>query len=560
MSQPTLQASSASPLLSPARRQAILEVALIFLLYFLFAGGEPPGVNESHYLCKAKHYWNPAWCRHDLFLNSADAHAAFYWSLGWITQFASLTASAWIGRICVWLLQAWAWRRLSWSLVPRPWRALLTAAVYLALLKRGHMAGEWVVGDVEAKGIAYVFVFLGLEALIRQRWQWVFPLLGAGAAFHVLVGGWAVVAAGIAWLVLRLGRYSGEALPSPRSLLPSLAAGFVLSLPGLLPGLLLDRGTPPDVVAAGTVAYVYPRLSHHLVVHRFPPEYLVRHGALMLLAGALAWGTWRQPSLRRLYAFTLGAVLVAGVGVAIDQALIYQEPSLSARLLRYYWYRLSDATVPLAVAMCLGWLTIDSESQRAAPTHPPPAWKPWLLIALMTVGTANIVELYARRRVQGVPESALALDLRHGDAVLSVAQRHRDWTACCEWIAAHTDPDATFLTPRGQQTFKWYAGRSEVVSWKDAPQDAASLVAWLRRYEDVHPHPSGEPIMFGPEIDPALPESERYKKLGEKYHARYVLIDRAVTSSPAGLLRVYPQGGHFNPSFAVYQLPMPTDD
>jgi hypothetical protein len=96
------------------------------------------------------------------------------------------------------------------------------------------MAGEWVVGDVEAKGIAYVFVFLGLEALLRQRHGWVFPLMGAAAAFHVIVGGWAVVAAGIAWLVLwKSDRRNSVA--SLSSLPPSVMLGFVLSLPGLLP-------------------------------------------------------------------------------------------------------------------------------------------------------------------------------------------------------------------------------------------------------------------------------------------------------------------------------------
>jgi hypothetical protein len=159
-----------------------------------------------------------------------------------------------------------------------------------------------------------------------------------------------------------------------------------------------------------------------------------------------------------------------------------------------------------------------------------------------------------RRATLGVPESELSLALRGDDAILSVAQRHHDWTACCQWINTHTDPNATFLTPRGQQTFKWYAQRSEVVTWKDAPQDAASLVAWLRRYEDVHPHPSGEPIMFGPEISPALPLAKRLQKLGEKYHARFVVIDRFAGPPPQGLRQVYPLGDDFNPSFAVYQI------
>ena len=53
----------------------------------------------------------------------------------------------------------------------------------------------------ESKVIAYVFLFLGLAMLARNRWCWVWPMLGIASGFHVLVGGWAVVAASLSWLV-----------------------------------------------------------------------------------------------------------------------------------------------------------------------------------------------------------------------------------------------------------------------------------------------------------------------------------------------------------------------
>ena len=51
-----------------------VEVALIFLVFFIHAGWPAPDVNEPHYLGKAKHYWDAAWCPADFFLNTADAH------------------------------------------------------------------------------------------------------------------------------------------------------------------------------------------------------------------------------------------------------------------------------------------------------------------------------------------------------------------------------------------------------------------------------------------------------------------------------------------------------
>jgi len=182
-------------------RLAAFEVFWIFLIFFLFAGTLPPDVGESHYLVKAKHYCQPSWCAGDLFLESRDAHAAFYWTFGWVTKIASLSATAWIGRAVTWLLLAWSWQRLSWAIVPKPLLSLLTAGLMLLLMRHFHLAGEWVVGGVEAKGFAYVLVFLSLEAIARDRWRTALILAGAAGAFHVLVGGWTVLAIGFAWLV-----------------------------------------------------------------------------------------------------------------------------------------------------------------------------------------------------------------------------------------------------------------------------------------------------------------------------------------------------------------------
>ena len=56
----------------------------------MFAGQIPPDVNESHYLPKAKHFWDPTWCAGDLFLGSSFSHWLFYVTTGWLTRFLSL--------------------------------------------------------------------------------------------------------------------------------------------------------------------------------------------------------------------------------------------------------------------------------------------------------------------------------------------------------------------------------------------------------------------------------------------------------------------------------------
>ncbi len=119
------------PLFAIRRRQAIAEVGLIFLIFFIQGAWPVPGVNETHYLTKAKHYWNPSWCPGDLFLDSLDAHQVFYWTCGWLTSLAQPDSHRLVRPAGDLALLACAWRRLSFVLVPRPLFAVLSAALFV---------------------------------------------------------------------------------------------------------------------------------------------------------------------------------------------------------------------------------------------------------------------------------------------------------------------------------------------------------------------------------------------------------------------------------------------
>jgi hypothetical protein len=169
---------------------------------------------------------------------------------------------------------------------------------------------------------------------------------------------------------------------------------------------------------------------------------------------------------------------------------------------------------------------------------------------LVVAATWNIVDVRLTRAGQVVPESELRLNLGK-DAIVSLTQRHQDWVACCRWIEQNTEQDATFLTPRTQQTFLWYAQRAEVVNWKNCPQDARGVVQWLKRYEYVYPDPTGLKIMYGPEADLALPDEERLQlaESTSQLHDRPLRCDCAADAP-----RVYPVGDNLNVSYAVYRV------
>ena len=552
-------------------RLAVFEVVWLVLIFFLFAGSPPPDVGESHYLVKAKHYWQPEWCAGDLFLESLDAHGTFYWTFGWVTRFFSLTATAWIGRVLIWSLLAWSWRRLSWAVVPRPLFSLLSAGLMLLFLRNFHLAGEWVVGGVEAKGFAYVLVFLALEAIVRGRWRGAILFAGAAAAFHVLVGGWTVIAIGFAWIC------AGKERPSLISLIPAALGGLALSLPGLAPSLALTWAVPPETAAEAARIYAFDRLSHHLVFHEFPPWHMVRYALLLAAWLALVWWVRKENDLRRLQWVVAGAVLIGVLGVLLDQMYVmnshmeghsvqkYQQ--LAASKLRYYWFRMSDSLVPIGVALaiCAGISRLITRRPKAAN---------WLLVAATLAAGLNLADVCYWRARLPLPGAILqprpTVDARRqwwGSVLFErpaakdvnanrlapevpVAEWFQHWRSVCRWIEASTPRDARFLTPPHQQTFKWYAGRAEVVNWKDVPQDARGLIAWRTIMDEVYPRDS-EHRRHGL----AAFTDEELIALAHKYNARFIVIDRTRANRPILLQRVYPLAREDNPVFDVYVVP-----
>lgn len=355
----------------------------MFGVFFAYGAWPIPDVNEQYYVGKAIHFWNPEWLAADPFLNSPDSHWLFYAAFGTLSFFFSQNALVWAGRILIWALTACAWVRLSRALIPRRWVAPLTAAAFAFYLESFHMAGEWIFGGVEGKGFAFPFVFWGLACFVEGKYNRAWILYGIGAAFHVLVGGWAVVASLGAWAVaahfdfnatLRNGGENGEKsakLPLgarfKRRLrgfgaafwktLPGLLVGGAISLIGVIPALKLDAGATADVLARSREIYVFERLAHHLVASSLPWTFLLRFSLLTAAFGAAVVGTaalvWRS---RRLEA----AESVENKDVKQDGSANPASEEAARRFLR------ATAFVGVAISIACVGLLIDFGSKRVA--------------------------------------------------------------------------------------------------------------------------------------------------------------------------------------------------
>ncbi len=228
----------------------------------------------------------------------------------------------------------------------------------------------------------------------------------------------------------------------------------------------------------------------------------------------------------------------AGQQAAATQAATEQGgliTDMSVRLLRFYWFRLSDFAVPaalsLSVTVILAHWIFQTGSTRGNRIGA-------FSIAFLILGAAGL--MIFDRNVDMRPRADQRSLPSYPDDKRRTGDTFRNWKRVCEWVAENTPPDAVFITPAKRQTFKWYAGRTEVVCWKDIPQDASSILNWRDRPDDLY-FPQQR-------FDAGLLScnDEQLSTLAGRYCADFLLlpqrqVDQAMP--PASFEQVYPDPG-----------------
>ncbi len=539
-------------------RPWIFASLVLFCIFVIVASGITPGVNESHYLTKAKHFWNPTFGAGDLFLESKDAHWFFFLIFGWLANVFSLSVAAYLGRVICWVCLAVAWSYLCKALFLKPWLATLSGAFFVATLHLGHLSGEWIVGGFEAKCIAYACIFVALAHVASGRWTAAWPWLGFSCAFHVVTGGWVTLTVLAAFAFRK--SYATERESISQQIVP-LALGGLLSLLGLVPALLLNRSSDAETSKLGAMIYVYDRLPHHLLASHFALYRWQSFGVLLTASmfcfviffrrvRSLKFANAEQTSLqqtqihaqidglRRLWIVVYGAFLLAVFGLLIDRWLSATRPELAAALLRYYWFRWNDAAWPIILSLTLA-VFIEIFPRKSVE---------WFaaFTAMMAVSVSFIVWSFNQQMIQRFPDADRQSLLLRTETEFLKDRTYRDWRAVCRWIQESTPRDALWLTPRYQQTFKWYAGRPEFVCWKDAPQDAAGLVAWRARLREAYTYSETGALIETP--------SKTLLQLSQKYRIKYLLVDRRIQRTPPLLPIVYPMDDDANDTYMVFEF------
>ena len=523
-----------------------IEMLLLASFFFLVVGGPPPDVNEAHYLTKAKHYWDSSFAPRDFFLNSADAHLTFYWTVGWLTKFCSLTTTAWVARWISWLFLAAGLISVSRAIGQARGLGTISGVLFYVLQSNLHLAGEWVVGGVEAKGFAFAFCFFAFSFVLRKNWKFVWVSLGLAVAFHVLVGG---------WITLLVVAYRGWEILRNRSVMKSevlaCGIGLCIGLIGFVPVWGLAAAADPTVVSRANYISVHVRLSHHLLFSSFQVDRYFKFWSLCVVSLLVWWRAGPNVSnqLLVLLHFAVLSLVLCAIGILLDYGLSAESP-LQHSLLRFYWFRTADVLVPFAAAF--GTVAIGTVLGKRNGGMAKALIILTTLIVIWPVWDFQHSRYWdprPRGNIMALPHAKLSEPYRQRGVTIRI-ERH--FLACCQWIRLHTPGDAVIITPVRQQTFKWNALRGEVVTRKDMPQDAAGLVKWYERQEALYPIRKGRRGL-------GRLSNEEIASAAVIYNANYLLISqfseegRKRFDGDARFVKQFPPAGQYS-YYAVYEV------
>lgn len=312
-----------------------------------------------------------------------------------------------------------------------------------------------------------------------------------------------------------------------------LVGGLIAAAAGVVPAFWLSGGASAVERAEAARIYVVERLGHHLLPRTFAEPLVARYVLAIVAWWLLARQVRRTPARTRLDAFTVVALGVSLAGLLIAAAESF-APAVVHGLLRFYWFRLADVMVPLALAAAaVAVLEDDVACSRLLPVRPAATrWIVALLLAADLAAQSDHWPLPGRERLAARADSKLAAAA---------------WADVCAWVRAHTPPEARFLTPRGAGSFTWRTDRPEVVSWKNSPQDARSLIEWRRRIVDVF-SPTGRLGDMGASV--AVLSPERIREVAATYGATHAIVPTPAPWQPElPFERVYANAG-----YAVYRI------
>jgi hypothetical protein len=296
-------------------------------------------------------------------------------------------------------------------------------------------------------------------------------------------------------------------------------------------------------------------VAHHVNFAAFPVAYVGRFAILILLWQVFNrwWSKSRYLDATMRYrvkmlevfafatlVFSFAGLLLSGIAEQGGEAAVFAN-----RFLRFYMFRLADFAVPASLALVTGcilsrWIADRADFSRRVCCS--------VFMGCILVAGATLIQ---ERQADGRPNADVRTLMSDPFDRTRTGQIYRNWRRVCDWISKNTDSDAVFITPDKQQTFKWYAGRTEVCCWKDVPQDPDTMAKWRKRIRLlVEPQRESDLGVF-------VYSDEQILEMAEQFGATHLLAlqqSAELLSEPTKFRQVYPEDSSARTTFAVFKL------
>lgn len=510
----------------PSRRlkEAVKFLLLWLALVVLRLPAGPFLNNECDVLPVARQAVDKGWLPNDWYLNLTGPYReAFNLLCGpFLSSGIGFFWGAFILRLLVYALLAYGFYALFRALRLR--FSLMLLALALFVPHQSLVAGEWVVGGVEAKAFAYGFVLLSAAALLDRRYLPGFAFAGMAFSFHALLGAYSLFAL-VGALILNKGEYRGDwrAIAKSCWIFPVTGIFGVLALLGYLD--VLHRGGGAAAARAYEI-YVAFRNPHHTLPSHWPGRAWLFWVTCYSFLLAAVYLISRSPRRRFISAYALSSALFFLIGLGLFA--FHRIPAL-----RYYWFRLPDVLLPLAVSILVAFAVDDLITGKWRFSRLLENWKPGFSRTLVIIISLAVFLPALGDGVERISQV--------GKADESVQQI----LPMLSWIKGHTPKDAIFLIDPSFEEFYVYTERAQFVTVKHAPYEPADVLEWYKRV--ILCNGGRRPREKGFDIYPELKGHYYHlsaKALGEitgQYHIDYYL-GRPARALP--FRRVHSEGGY----------------
>ncbi|AFZ52100.1 DUF6798 domain-containing protein [Dactylococcopsis salina] len=444
--------------------QAVLITTLFIALGFILE--ENMGrVNEVDILTFSRQQINPQWLQEDWYYNlPAGYRTPFVLIFGSLaTQFGLLFTSI-VGRFFGYFLLAIGLTFLAKQIQSTLLTLLLGMTLFLYVKNdQGLVAGEWLTRGIEPKVIAYSFLFIGFGFLLKRFYIWMALFLGLATTFHILVGGWSVLAV-IVFLLLR-DRSSFAEFPNNVCMGLAYFLATLPAIPHIIKQLTLD--VPNTIDVSPSFIYVYLRNPHHLNPLSWSNDWWWELLIYLPIFSLVLVFMSRQRKRLSSQHFDL-AILAGTLMIPFWLGLIVSPFDQEGKFLQYYPFRVGDVLFPLITSFLL-ISALEKGSKGIA--------KKIFIFLGIAVLTVTCV-------IQGQDFYETFIELKNFPS--NPQSVNQEWKEMCYWIKENTPKDSVFIShPVDGVSFSWLSERGTIAKYKLMPPSSLPVLEWYQRLNDL---------------------------------------------------------------------------